>query len=350
MRFFFLIAIFFSLFSCSNPPYRGVGVCGADDFVIDSYQVREGKFAVLEMEGKTFDPLAEDALDEYCDVIHEGDVLRIAVYHPSRRDIGASVAAIGESVGFRVQDGMVHIPDLKPVCVAGLSLQNAADKIQKAYRKEINDIEVFVRYQDRTERKVELMGMVAIPSIPVDGKIRLFEVLSLARVPTNANFFKSYVVRDERLLPVDLFKLVREGDMSQNIVMRGGDKIYIADPSATNVMVLGEVARPRVVDMPNGFLTLRQAIAEAGGIPYTGDKRFIQVIRGGILHPKIYTLNWQHIIRLPNDSLLLIPGDIVYVAATPIAEWNRFVNQILPTIVGLDIILRGAKSVGIVVP
>ena len=48
--------------------------------------------------------------------------------------------------------------------------------------------------------------------------------------------------------------------------------------------------------------------------------------------------------------MLLMPGDIVYVAATPITEWNRFVSQILPTLVGIDLIAKGAKGVGIVLP
>ena len=106
----------------------------------------------------------------------------------------------------------------------------------------------------------------------------------------------------------------------------------------------------RAIDIPNGFMTLRQALAEARGIPPSGDKSYIQVIRGSILHPKIYTLNWQHIIHLPNESMLLIPGDIVYVAATPITEWNRFISQLLPTFVGLDLVTRGIKSVGITLP
>ena len=48
--------------------------------------------------------------------------------------------------------------------------------------------------------------------------------------------------------------------------------------------------------------------------------------------------------------MLLIPGDIVYVAATPIAEWNRFVNQLLPTFIALDLVTKGIKSVGVNVP
>ena len=221
---------------------------------------------------------------------------------------------------------------------------------EETYRGEIRDVDVFLSYQERKRGKVELMGMVDKPQVSVDGKTRLFEVLSEARVPPIANLFKSYVVRNGCMLPVDLYKLIKEGDMCQNIVMRGGDKIYIAEPSSSSLMVLGEVGQQRVIDLPNGFMTLRQAIASAGGIAITGDKRFIQVIRGNIVHPKIYTLHWEHVVRLPSDSLLLIPGDIVYVAATPLTEWDRFVNQTLPTLIGLDLILRGSKNVGITLP
>lgn len=346
----FLVLLFFLAAACTNPPYRGSDMYGADDFVIDSYQIREGKFAVLGLEGKCFGCLDEELLTEYKEVIHEGDLLQVVIHHPTRGDLAAAVSSIGNSVGYRVMEGYLYLPDLEPVFLQGLTLLEAKREIEKEYHKQIQDIEVFLTYRDRSERKVELMGLVATPTIPVDGKIRLFEVLALAKVPPNANFFKSYVVRDGLLLPVDLYQLVKEGDMSQNIVMRGGDKIYIAEASASTLMVLGEVNQQRVVYMPDGFMTLRQALAEAGGMTILGDKRFIQVIRGSILHPKIYTLHWEHVVRLPSESLLLIPGDIVYVAATPIGEWNRFVNQILPTLVGLDLILRGKNSVGIFVP
>ncbi len=346
---YFLLLLFFAA-SCTNPPYRGCEVCGADDFVIDSYQVREGKFGILQLEGKCYGSLDEVLLDQYRDEISEGDLLHVAVHHPVRGDIGAAISVIGNNVGFRVCDGMLHLPNLCPVEVAGLTLSEAKEKIEKAYAEEIHDMEVFISYRDRSERKVQLMGLVEKPSVEVDGKVRLFETLALAKVPAVANLFKSYVVRDNRLLPVDLNKLVKEGDMSQNIVMQGGDKIYIADAQSSSFMVLGEVNKQRVVDLPNGYMTLRQALAEAGGIPITGDRRYIQVIRGNMLNPKIYTLNWKHIVQLPSESLLVIPGDIVYVAATPIAEWDRFVNQILPTLVGLDLLTRGSKNVGITLP
>ncbi len=345
-----LLLLFLYLAGCTNPPYRGNDVLGADEFVMDSYKIREGKLAILQMEGLNVEELSPDLLLPYPDVIHDGDVLQIAIYHPTRTDIVFSVQQIGATMGFRVSDKMVVLPDLSPVSVGGLSLEEARLKIQKEYREQIKDIEVFIAYKDRIERKVELAGLVEASTIPIDGRIRLFEILAMAKVPANANLFKSYVVRDGTMLSVDLFKLIKNGDMSQNIVMHGGDKVYIADPSASTLMVLGEVGQEKLVNIPDGFMTLRHAIAAAGGIADTGDKSYIQIIRGNIQHPKIYTLHWKHVIHLPSDSMLLIPGDIVYVAATPITEWNRFVNQILPTLIGFDLATKGLKGVGVTVP
>ncbi|HSX03922.1 MAG TPA: SLBB domain-containing protein [Rhabdochlamydiaceae bacterium] len=340
------LILLFVFGSCTNPPYRGE-VSGPDEFVMDSYKIRDGKLSVLEMEGKEPDPFCCEWLDEYQDRIHEGDILHVAIYHPTRTDISSSVQAIGSSIGFRVTEGKILLPDLAAVKVDGLTLEEARKAIQDEYLKNIQDIEVFLAYNSRTERKVEIVGLTAVPALPVDGRMRLFEVLSLARILPTTNLFKSYVVRDGCLLPVDLYKLIKEGDMSQNVVMRGGDKIYLADATASVLMVLGEVGRPRVIEIPNGFMTLSQALAEAGGIQITGDRRYIQVIRGNIQCPKIYTLHWNHIIHLPCDSMLLIPGDIVYVAATPLTEWARFVNQIMPTLIGIDLIKKGVKDIGV---
>ena len=340
IRFFSKSSLFFSflvLSSCSGP-YMGKDIFGADEFVLDSYKIREGKMSILEMEGKTFEDLDENYLEEYQDRIHDDDVLQIAVYHPKRKDITEAVQQIGNAVGYRVVNGQILLPDLPPVEVGGLTLEEAREKIQSHYQRHIQDTEVFIAYKDRIAKRVELAGLVSIPSVPVDGKMRLFDVLSKAHIPADANLFKSYLIRNGSLVPVDMNRLLKQGDMEQNIVMQGGDKIYIAEPSAASLMVMGEVGRERVVNLPAGFMPLRQALAEAGGIPFTGDKSYIQVIRGNICKPKIYTLNWEHVIHLPNDSLLLMPGDIVYVAAKPITEWNRFISQLLPSFTGYDVV------------
>lgn len=340
---FFLALIFCS--GCSRS--CGYRYCteGAQEFVLDSYKIREGKFSILEMEGEDYCPLPCCYLEEYEDLIDEDDILRIALFHPSRKDLCEAVNCVGTTVGFRVVNGKVAIPGLsEPVFIRGLTFEKARRKIQELYDKELSDTEVFIEYQQRLHSKVILIGAVATPEIPVNGRIRLFEVLSLAGVQPTANLFKSYVARDGCILPVDLHKLIYEGDMCQNIVMYPKDKIFIADPLAATITVMGEVGVPMVIPVPSGMISLREAIAAAGGIPYTGDKRCIQVIRGNIACPKIYILSWNHITYLPNDSLLLMPGDTVYISEKPITRWNRFIEQLLPSSLLFDL---GVKTRGV---
>jgi polysaccharide export outer membrane protein len=344
---YFLIGMF--LTSCGGN-YMGKDLFGADEFVLDSYKIREGKFSILEMEGVCYEELDPSLLEEYQDRICEDDSLLIALYHPKRGDIVEAVNRIGSSVGYRVVNGEIRLPDSPPLYVAGLTLEEARQKIADHYNSQIKDTEVFLTYKERMIRKVELVGLSAASSVPVDGKIRLYDLLSKARIPVEANLFKSYVIRDGKMLPVDLRKLIKDGDMSQNIVMRGGDKIYIAEPNAASLMVMGEVGRERTIALPNGYMSLRHALAESGGIPYTGDKSYIQIIRGSICRPKIYTVAWEHVIHLPNDSLLLMPGDIVYVAAKPITEWNRFISQLLPSFSGFDVMFKTGSSWGVMLP
>lgn len=346
---FFFFLFFLFLFGCSTS-YKGKDIYGADEFVIDSYKIKEGKYSILEMEGITFEELDPNLLAEYKDTISEDDVLKISLFHPKRTDLADIVGRISSQVGFRVMDGKIFLPDLSPIHVQGLTLKEAQEAIKSTYQTQIEGVEVFLGYLDRISRKVELAGLVNISSVPVDGKIRLFDVLSRAKVPTNANLFKSYVIREKKILPVDLYKLVKEGDMAQNIVMRGGDKIYIAEPSSASLMVMGEVRFERVIDLPWGFISLREALAMGGGIPFSGDKSFIQIIRGNISKPKIYVVNWEHVIHLPNESLLLMPGDIVYVASKPITEWNRFISQLLPSFTGLEIAKKGMSGFGVCLP
>lgn len=323
------------LASCSRPCCN-YNVVGPDEFVTDSYRIRQGKLAILEMVGEEVDYLPHDAMYEYEDTIAEDDILNIALYHPARKELREAFEYINNSVGgFRVTDGTIDLPDIPPVQVVGLTIKEAQAILLEEIQKHYQDAEIFISYKNRLSRKVELAGNVKIPAVPVDGKIRLYEVLAKAGISRDANLFMSYVIRDGRPLALDLHRLMNEGDMDQNIVMRGGDKVFIANSSDAVVMVMGEVNSPSAIDVPYGFITLPEAIVRAKGIPYTGDRCSIQIIRGDMQCPKIYVISWDHIVNLPNRSMLLIPGDTVYVSEKPITQWNRFISQLTPSIYGV---------------
>jgi polysaccharide export outer membrane protein len=283
-------------------------------------------------------------------VIQEKDILHVMAFDNSPSNTLSLLNSISEQIGFSIREGLLRLPNLQPILVQGLTLAEATQKIEQTYTSQFPQIQIFLNFKDRPHNKVELAGLVSIPEVIADGKLRLFETLSKARIGLQANLFKSYLIRQNQMVPVDFYKLLKEGDMSQNIVMKGGDKIYIANASDTSIMVLGEVGQEGIIEIPSGFMSLRQAIASAGGISYTGRRSYIQIIRGHLQHPKIYTVSWDHVIHLPSDSLLLIPGDIVYIAATPITEWNRFMTQLLPTLVNINLLSKRQKNIGVNLP
>ena len=345
MRLLFLLV---SLCLCGcNSPYRGYDVLGPDEFVLDSYRIREGKNAILEMAGTPLLALDPELLEPYEDRLRDGDLLSIRLYQAGLGSHASLHPPLNTTLDCTVDQGQIVLPDLGVISVGNLTLEEAQKKLEKEYLDQIGAVQVFLNFRDRGQTRVEFIGLVQATSLPVYGHTRLYDVLATAKVVHRANFYASYVLRDGHPLPIDLHRLLIEGDLSQNIVLRGGDKIFIADPAESRVMVMGEVAHQKAVSMTKPYINLREALAEAGGIPFTGDRRFIQVIRGNVLKPRIYTLNWLHVIHLPNDSLLLMPGDVVYVAATPITEWSRFINQLLPSFFIIGEASRGGAFVGL---
>jgi len=318
------------------------GVCeysilGQNELVYESQVITSvGLSAVKQMQGATVAPIPEDALEEYEDAIAEDDILNIVIYHPTRTDLIQSIQVVNDRTGgFRVTNGQVYLPCIEFVPVVNLTLREARERLKQRFEEEIRDVDVFISYKNRLSHRVELAGMVAIAHYPIDGRSRLYEVLASAHLPPQANLFTSYVLRDGQQLDVNLFRLLNEGDMSQNIVMKPGDKVFIGSPTDHSVLVMGEVPLQRPVPVIHGSLPLKEALALAGGLPYTASKRCIQIIRGSLQRPKIFVVSWDFVIHQPNEDLLLIPGDLVYVSATPITDWQRFTLQILPTLQGV---------------
>jgi polysaccharide export outer membrane protein len=324
----FVFANLFNLSSCVAPVYENT-TYDIEEFTLDSQQIAQGKFAILALEEKE-SVCYPDSHFLSDDIVIEGDELSITLYCPERPDRMLAVETINARTGFRVCNGNICLPHLPSLEVTGLTLNEVRDRLQTAYCEQLPHARVFVNFHKRRERIVQIIG-ANLPMVAVDGRMRLSEVLAKADLSPYANLFKSYVMRNGEQLPLDLYKLVHEGDESQNIVMQGGDQIFIANARDASVMVMGEVGQPIVVPVPYGFISLREALAIASGIPFTGNKNCIQVIRGDLTRPKIYSLAWNDMMRIPNRSLLLMPGDVVVISERPITQWNRFIDQLQPS-------------------
>lgn len=110
--------------------------------------------------------------------------------------------------------------------------------------------------------------------------------------------------------------------------------VRVGDFRGRKIYVFGEVVRPGFIPLNDQPLTITDALIMSGSIdPNAADPGHIYVIRGELSHPNIYWLNS----RQPDGLLLaehfnLLPGDILYVSSALATQWNRVINQLLPTI------------------
>ncbi len=91
----------------------------------------------------------------------------------------------------------------------------------------------------------------------------------------------------------------------------------------------GNEGAAKVVALRNENTTLLEALAEAGGIAYSGKAYRIKLIRGDLKDPQIYLIDLSTIEGMKEANLLLQANDIIYVEPT-IRIANEIMGSIMP--------------------
>ncbi len=121
----------------------------------------------------------------------------------------------------------------------------------------------------------------------------------------------SFLSRNGEYVPVDFRRLVKEGDMSQDLPLKSGDYLFMSTQLMSKVYVLGEVRDSLTINYLD-TITLAQAIAEAGGTTVRASSR-VCVIRGSIATPRWFLIDLNRIVKGNARDFQLFPGDIIYV-------------------------------------
>ena len=183
---------------------------------------------------------------------------------------------------------------------------------------------------DIKEKKVFVLGQVNKPAVvTLTAEVTLVEAISRAAgVTSSADLPGALLVRAGRVLPVNFDKLLRLGDVSQNVLLAANDIVLIPDVKDRKVFVLGEVKKPIVVPLPTGS-TLVEAIASAGGFTADAEPKSVVVVRGGLGAPRLLTVDVLRVTQGKTaDNIVLEPGDIVYVPRSFVADAIKFFQNI----------------------
>ncbi len=280
--------------------------------------------------------------DEYR--LGSNDVLDVFVMeHP---EMSSQRVGLGEIAGTTVRkDGHVYLPVIGRVKAEGRTITEFETALRTAAAKYVVDPQVHVEILQHESQKFHVLGHVRAPgSFPVDGDTTLLEALTLAGGTDDSGSLEgATVVRNGQLLPIDVSALVKGGDVSRNVFMRRGDLVYVPDSSALKVYVLGEVKKPTPVPIVDGRISLAEALATAGGPTPARARRELAVIRGGFAEPVVYRINLEDALLI-DHQIQLRPGDRIVIAPTGLSTASRYMQQVLPFLVGAQALGLAAQG------
>lgn len=289
-----------------------------------------------------------------------------------------------------LSDGTVNLPLAGSIPLRGLTLQQASQRLETQMVKFIKNPIITLSLTSIRPLKVAIAGEVNRPgaytiAIGSGGKDAgiptVTRLIELAGGITQAADLRNIQVRRPTLtasttqpnetLTVNLWELLQKADLSQDLLLRDGDSIYIPTNTAVNlaetsqmasasfasdqsrpvnIAIVGEVNRPGTYTLTSNqttsIATVTRALQTAGGITPSADIRQIQVRRPTKTgSDQIITVNLWKLLQEGElrQDLALQEGDTIVVAeateltpdeATELASTSFSPDKITVNVVG----------------
>jgi len=160
-------------------------------------------------------------------VIGPGDVLSIFVYEAPPLSVSELPVR---------PDGRISVPLVPDVLAAGKTPTQLGAEISGKLKKYVNDpnVTVMVRsFQGPADQQVRVIGEAVDPqAIPFRANMSVLDVMIATKGLTkfaagNRAMIVRHIGSKEERIPVHLSDLIKDGDISQNVMMRPGDTLII---------------------------------------------------------------------------------------------------------------------------
>ncbi len=244
-------------------------------------------------------------------------------------------------------DGRISYIFIGDVVAGGRTAQELRAELETNLRVYMRYPQVAVVVRKAREAQFTIMGKVIRPGVyPINGPTTVIAAVALAQGLASgqyegstieiADLPSSYLVRRNRVVPVDFERLIQRGDTTQDVPLEDGDYIYIPSSLAQEVFILGEVFKPRSYGI-RGRLTLMKAISESGGFKSTARLGSIVILRGQYGKKTVIPVNVKDIIagKLPDPELSV--GDVVWVPQTVLGNVAEALNQVMPALLAYQL-------------
>lgn len=194
-------------------------------------------------------------------VIGPGDELVVEYWGSSSQRIQVTVD----------REGRIVVPEAGVVVVAGRSLADARQSIERLLSRQLRGISVDVTMGKLRNIRVYVVGDVKNPgAYDMSALSTCLSALIMAGGPTETGSYRTVRhYRGQKLLEeVDLYDLMLKGVGSTAAHIGSGDSILVP-PAGPQVTVAGTVRRPAVYELRQET-SLDQVLELAGGVPVSG--------------------------------------------------------------------------------
>jgi protein involved in polysaccharide export with SLBB domain len=211
-------------------------------------------------------------------------------------------------------EGDIRFPNLGPVKVSGLTVEEARVKMKKALTKiypGITNGSVSVQLSVGQIRSIQvtLIGEIKYPgNYDVSSLSTLMNALYTSGGPNAIGSFRNIeLVRNGKSIAVfDLYDFLLKSDLTKNLLLQDGDVIRV-NPYQTRVALKGAVKKQALFDVkPNE--TAADILNYAGGFADIGYKEIIRVFRFGTRSKELITVKSNQL-----ASFKLVSGDTLVV-------------------------------------
>jgi len=259
------------------------------------------------------------------------DVITLIIYAAGKQQ---------EKVDLAVSvQGVVNVPFIGPIKAEGLRISELEALITKPLAKDFFvDPQVNIRIKEYRSLHYYLSGAVKSPGLyEMSSEPSLMELIAKAGGISGDSGNVAFVLRaaannhgesadngrprtHKEPIKIDLKALFGQGDMTNNIILKPGDVIYLPpkkalDVDESKIYIEGEVKSPGVYDYQKG-LTALSACIMAGGFKQFAAPNRTKIIRQNGDKVEVIKINLNDVQKGKKSDLELKPGDRIHVPET----------------------------------
>jgi polysaccharide export outer membrane protein len=214
-----------------------------------------------------------------------------------------------------------------------MTMPQITKKLEKLYSKYIKQPHIMCNILYYNSSFYYITGGISKPGkYKISLNTNLLEALTkITPIIKSMEIQTIYMKRKNKVLPISLGEITKNDIDFSKIHLENGDIFFIPYSSQNRAYILGEIKKPGAYLLQSSY-TLLDIISDAGGIlPVSANKGAIYLVREIRGKQFIAKIDFNKLFSGKTINIRLKSGDRILVSSTILTDYNRIIEQLLPT-------------------